>query len=133
MIKKLLLITLLFTAITGYGQTKNPTDKDFAKQPLWIQMIDIEGVSFTETVKAFEIYWQNHIMPDDEGDRYIGKGDQKKKKLTKKELKEGREAAAMRFQIKRYEHWKIKNEPFVKEDGHIMTAAERLKFHNRQQ
>ena len=132
MIKKLLLITLLFTALAGYGQTKSPANKDFAKQPLWIQMIDVEGVSFTETVKAFEIYWQNHIMPEDEGDRYIGKGDQKKKKLTKKELKEGREEAAMRFQIKRYEHWKIKNEPFVKEDGHIMTAAERLKFHNSQ-
>jgi hypothetical protein len=130
---KLMLAFSLIFSIAGFGQSKALTDKDYAQKPHWIQMIEVEGVNFNETVKAYEIYWQHHDMPDEQGDRYIGKGDQNKKKLSKKEIKEGKEAAEMLFQVKKFKHWKIKNEPFVKENGNIMTAEERLQFHNQHQ
>ena len=46
-------------------------------------------------------------------------------------MKEIANATDMRFKIKKFEHWKIINEPFVKENGHIMTTEEKLKFHNQ--
>lgn len=129
--KKWFLITSLFFSLTGFGQSKTLTDKDYAQKPYWIRMMDIEGVNFNETIKAYDSYWQHHNMPEEEGDRYIGKGDQTKQKVTKKELKARKEEAEMRFQVKKFLHWKIKNEPFVKVNGNIMTAAERLQFHNQ--
>ena len=131
--KKLLLIISVFFSLTCFSQAQKLTDKDYAQKPHWIKMMEIEGVNFNETVKAYDIYWEHHALPGEEGDRYIGKGDQLKKKLSKKELREQREEEEMRFQMKKFLHWRIKNEPFVKENGNIMTAAERLKFHEQYQ
>ncbi len=128
--KKWILLIVLFFSLTGFSQKKTLTEKDYARKPYWIDMMDIEGVNFNETLKAFDIYWAHHSMPEEEGDRYIGKGEKTSKKISKKELKERREEAAMQFQVKKFKHWKIKYEPFVKENGNIMTAAERIKFHN---
>ena len=131
MIKKYLFISLVLISASVNAQQQKLSEKDYAKNPYWITLSQIEGVNFIETVKAFEIYWQNHQMPEEDGDRYIGKGDEKKKKVSIKEMKEITKATDMRFKIKKFEHWKIINEPFVKENGHIMTTEEKLKFHNQ--
>jgi hypothetical protein len=131
MMKKYMLLVAVLMTTVSFAQTRLLTEQDYSQKPHWIKMIEIEGVNFNETVKAYDIYWQHHKMPGEDGDRYIGKGDQKKKKLSKKELKESREEAEMQFQIKKFLHWKIKYEPFVKENGNIMTAAERLAFHKQ--
>lgn len=126
--RQILLAILLVLTISATAQTKKHSDKDYAKKPYWIQMMDIEGVNYKEVLKAYTIYWKHHSLPEEEADRYIGKGNQAKEKLSKKELKERREGEIMRFQIKKFEHWKIKNESFVKENGNVMTANERLKI-----
>ncbi len=131
--KKWLLIFSLFLSFSGFSQKKSFSEKDYAKNPYWIDMMNTEGVNFNETIKAYDIYWQHHDQPEEEGDRYTGKGEKDNKKISKKELKDRRAGATMRFEIKKFEHWKIKNEPFVKENGNIMTAAERIKFHNEHQ
>lgn len=131
--KKWLIPAFVLLSISAIAQQKKLTEKDYAQKPHWIQMMDVEGVNFNETLKAYDVYWQHNNLPEEEGDRYIGKGDAKKKKVSKKELKEINKSAEMRFQIKKFEHWKIINEPFVKENGNIMTAAEKLKFHNQYQ
>ena len=133
MTKKWLFIFLTFFSLVGSGQVKSLKGKDYAQKPYWVQMMDIEGVNFNETLKAYDVYWQHHKIPEEQGDRYLGKGDQTIKKVSKKELKERREDAEMSFQVKKFQHWKIKNEPFVKENGNIMTAAERLQFHKQHQ
>lgn len=133
MLKKWALICSLFFCLSAFGQAKTPTKKDFAQKPYWISMMDIEGVNFQETLKAYDIYWKHHPMPEEEGDRIVPRNGQPEKNISKKELKAIWEGAEMRFQIKKFLHWKIKNEPFVKENGNIMTAAERLQFHNKHQ
>ena len=133
MTPKWIFLLPLLLSVSAFSQTKKLTENDYAQKPYWIQMMDIEGVNFNETLKAYDIYWQHHNLPEEEGDSYIGKGAEAKKKISKKELKERREGAAMRFEVKKFQHWKIKNEPFVKENGNIMTAAERLKFHQQHQ
>jgi hypothetical protein len=133
MIRKYIFVVFLFFSLGSSAQQRSLTEKDYAQKPYWIQMMEVEGVNFNEAIKAYDVYWQHHDLPGEEGDRYIGKGDQKKKKISKKELRERREEAEMRFQVKKFLHWKIKNEPFVKDNGNIMTAEERLKFHNQYQ
>ena len=129
--KKWLLILFTFLSISGFGQAKMPTEKDYIRKPYWIQFMDQETVNFNEAVKAFDVYWANHKMPEEEGDRIIAKNEPAKP-LSKKEIKEIREGDEMRFQVKRFKHWIIINESFVKPDGFTMTAEERLRFHNQQ-
>ena len=133
MTKKGLFILLTFLCLAGSAQVKTHHDRDYAQKPYWIKMMDIEGVNFNETLKAYDIYWQHHELPQEQGDRYSGKGELSKINVSKKELKERREEAEMGFQVKKFLHWKIRNEPFVKENGNIMTAAERLQFHQQHQ
>lgn len=128
MAKHFLSAFLLLLTLHSYSQTKKFSDKEYARKPHWIQMMDIEAVNYKEVLKAYHIYWQHHSLPEEEADRYIGKGNEKKEKLSKKELRERREGEKMRFQIKKFERWKIKNEAFVKENGEVMTAEERLKL-----
>lgn len=130
MARKSLLFITLFFSLAASAQNKQLTDKDYARKPYWIQLMDLESVNFNEAVKAFDIYWQNHQMPEEEGDRVIGKN-QPVKPLSRKEIREIREGDEMRFQIKRFRHWVIINEPFVKPDGFTMTAEEKLRFHNQ--
>jgi len=131
MIKKCLLAAFLFLSLASSGQNKKLTDADYGRKPYWIQMMDQETVNFNEALRAFEIYWQNHDMPEEEGDRYIERRPVVKR-LTKKEYKAIREGDEMRFQIKRFRHWIIINEPFVKENGFTMTAEERIRLYNQQ-
>ena len=133
MLKYCLVTFVLFLSFSGWAQNKKLTEKEYALKPHWIQMMDIEGVNFNETIKAYDVYWQHHNMPEEEGDKYNGKGVQKTQKVSKKELREINAGARMRFQIKKFEHWKIKHEPFVKENGNIMTTAERLELHIKNQ
>ena len=131
MVKKIFFFTALLFSLAASAQTKQLTEKDYARRPYWIQLMDQETVNFNEAVKAFDIYWANHKMPEEEGDRVIGKNEPAKP-LSKKEIKEIREGDEMRFQVKRFKHWVIINESFVKPDGFTMTAEERLRFHNQQ-
>ena len=131
MIKKFLLGITILLSFSAFSQSKASPEKNYAKNPAWIKMIDVEGVNYREVLYAYKVYWQHHAFPEEEGDRYIGKGNILKEKRSKKELRELKKSELMRFQVKKFEHWKIKNEPFVKENGNIMTAAERLKFHNQ--
>jgi len=130
MVKGILLSVSLFWAVVTFGQARKLTEKDFAQKPYWIQMMDQESVNFNEALRAFEVYWQNHKFPEEEGDRYIQRNPVVKP-LSKKEYKAIREGDEMRFQIKRFKHWIIINENFVKENGFTMTAEERLRLYNQ--
>ena len=132
MTKKWILIIFLLITFTGFGQVKTFTEKDYAEKAHWIQFMDLESVNFNEALKAYDIYWQNHKQPEEEGDR-IAESRKRIKPLSKKEIRVIREGDEMRFQIKRFKHWKIINEAFVKENGFTMTAEEKLRFHNQHQ
>ncbi|MBK7433720.1 MAG: hypothetical protein IPI66_07330 [Chitinophagaceae bacterium] len=132
MLKKIMVILVCCLPVAGMSQGKLPSDRDYAQKPLWIKMMETESVNFNEALKAYDLYWQNHELPEEEGDRYTGRSEPKTK-LSKKEMKALREAADMRFQIKRFLNWKIMNEPYVKENGNIMTADEKLKYYQQHQ
>ena len=91
-------------------------------------MMNDEDVNYFEAIKAFDLYWTTHSKPEGESDMDIKQTEKNKKRFSKREIKEAREEASMRMNIKKFDWWKNKMEPFVKEDGTIMNADERRKL-----
>ena len=126
--KKLFLLCIFSIAIsTSFSQTIYSTS-DYTKKPIWINMMDDPHVNYWEAIKAYEAYWTSHTKPVGESDMDVKNVSKNKKRFSQREIREARAEAAMRMQVKKFEWWKTKMEPFVKEDGTIMTADERRKM-----
>ena len=107
------------------AQNVTYTEKDFAKKPLWIQMIKDTAANFFDVEKAYKIYFQHHEQPGGEHD-IIGEHEEHPKKLTKKQLRKMQADDRMRMDVKRYEHWRMQVLPYVKEDGTITGPNQRI-------
>jgi len=122
-------------AATAHSQPVQRTLKEYAKYPYWIEMMDDPNVNYFEAVKAYDTYWKNREKPKEE-DEIIGK------KLHDSESERHRESWISRlfsgdkekesqkyaFECKKFEHWKMKSEPYVQPDGRILSPEERLKI-----
>jgi hypothetical protein len=101
-----------------------------AKQPIWIAMMDDTNANYLQAVEAFDIYFAHHQKPEGESDMDIKKVTKNKKRFTKREMREAHEEAYLRMQVKKFAWWKIKVEPYVQEDGRILTPTERILLNN---
>ncbi len=88
-------------------------------------MLNDVHANYFEIQKAYEQYWSTHVMPVGESDMNLKQSEKNKKRFSKKEIQEARKEAAMRMHIKKYQWWLLKMEPFVKDDGTIMSVEER--------
>jgi hypothetical protein len=136
---KLLFRSLLFFCIimqiaaTAHSQTTQRTIKDYAESPYWIAMMDDPDVNYFEAVKAYDTYWKYHKKPKEE-DEIIGRkieSDEKKRHSDSwiRRLFSGdkeKESQLYAFECKKFEHWKMKSEPYVQQDGRILSPGERL-------
>lgn len=129
MLKHFLLIlfcTISFTAL----QAQN----NYKKNPVWIDMMDNENTNYFEVIKAYELYWTTHEKPENEEGEMMNQEEGKKEvkehadKLSKRELKELEEYRWLRYQVKRFEHWKEEMLPYVQDDGSILTSDQRIKL-----
>ena len=120
-------ILFLSFGVYAIAQTKKYSDKDYARNPLWINMIKDTGTNYFEAEKAYKIYFQHHEIPAGEQED-IGAPPKKEKAPSKKEMKKLREKDLMRLEVKKYEHWHMKMKPFVQADGRILNPSERLKI-----
>ena len=110
---------LLFLGAIHLQAQSGFSDAEYRKRPHWIQMMDEEHPNFFEIQKAFQLYWEQHTMPEGEGDMDVKKKESNKKRFSKRDIREAREEAAMRMAIKKYHWWVLKMEPYVQEDGSI--------------
>ena len=109
----------------------------YRTSPVWKNMIDDTTANFFVTQKAFELFWNGKQLPEEEEEVIGEKGRLKNSLLNRifnaRELKEQELRESLTFDYKRYRRWVIKTEPYVKDDGSIMTPTERLqlwKSHN---
>jgi hypothetical protein len=131
------IIFLLLVANTLFAgnkhSTKNNNQKSYAKFPYWIQMMDDENTNYFEAQKAFEAFWEHRERPLEENE-ILGQGNEKyindDKALAKRMKKLPAESRNLSFQYKKFLHWTREVKPYVQEDGHILTKAERLKIFN---
>lgn len=116
------------------GKTPN-----YAKYPVWIDMMKDPNVNYFEAIKAYETFWKHHDKPKEEeewiGEKFTPKEKKENRKLTvwerfkmRREEKEEKEMEKYAYQCKRFEHWVFINKPYLQPDGRLLTPEERLEL-----
>jgi hypothetical protein len=127
MIRKLLLVCFGAISIAATAQTDVNKEKLYAKQPLWIDMMEDEKSNFFEVEKAYKIYWEHHEEPEGEHD-VIGEYQEREKIPSRRKQRKIEAESKMRMAMRKYNWWHEQTLPFVQGDGRILTAEERLKI-----
>ena len=138
-LKHLLLITIvMLNSIVVCSQTPKKSI-NYSKTPYWIEMMKDPKANYFETIKAYNLFWENRKKPKDEDD-VIGQSKSVEAKRTflnrwfkSKEEREEAEIKKYALDVKKFKHWKLKTEPYVQEDGTILDADARLKIWQDQQ
>ncbi len=108
------------------------TEKDYARKPVWIQMIEDTTANYYEVEKAYNIYWDHHEPPEEEHDVIGEKKEREKIPSVRKQRKIEREGE-MRMAVRKYMRWRERMLPYVQPDGRILTPSERLAIWQAQQ
>lgn len=127
MIRKLLLVCFGTISIAATAQTDINKEKLYAKQPLWIDMMEDEKSNFFEVEKAYKIYWEHHEEPEGEHD-VIGEYQEREKIPSRRKQRKIEAESKMRMAMRKYNWWHEQTLPYVQGDGSILTAEERLKI-----
>ena len=109
------------------AQQHTYAEKDYAKTPVWIQMIKDTSVNFFDAEKAFKTYFQHHARPAGEQED-IGEHAKQEKYPSKRKQKKLQKENHMRMEVKKYEHWRTMMLPYVQPDGSILTPAQRVRI-----
>jgi hypothetical protein len=114
------------------GQTQTSETTSYKDYPMWKDMINDPHANFFEVQKAFQVFWEGKSLPTDEDD-IIGEKRKLKNNLINRtfnagELKEQAEREALAFDCRKYRWWLIKTEPFIHDDGSIMSDEEQLEL-----
>lgn len=137
-IKILLTASIMLISIILFSQNQKKSI-NYSKKPYWIDMIKDPTVNYFEAIKAYDLFWENRKKPQEEND-VIG---QSKSVASKRNFlsrwfktKEERDEEAIKkytLDVKKFNHWKLKVEPYVQADGSILDADARLKLWQDQQ
>ncbi|MDB5255927.1 MAG: hypothetical protein JWM14_622 [Chitinophagaceae bacterium] len=104
------------------------TQKYYANNPVWVEMMKNPSVNFFEVNAAFEQYWAQREKPELENEEELGEQKEKERslisKLFKSEKAEKAERNEYAFAYKQYLKWRIEVEPFVQPDGRILSQDE---------
>ena len=123
--KLILILIACFGINVSFAQVS--TDSLYRDQPRWIAMMDEEGVNYNEAVKAFTLYWQDRAKPHEEEELF--ESAEAITNLSDTDFHPMLHIAAPQqfaFEYKKFMYWKERVLPFVKEDGTLMTPAERI-------
>jgi hypothetical protein len=123
----LFIIILLLPVFVTAQDIKTYTEKQYAKEPIWITMVDDTLTNYYEAEKAYTIYWQHHEKPETEHD-IIGEHEEREKIPSRRKQHKIEADDTMRMEIRKYEKWHELILPYVKQDGHIMYPSERLQL-----
>lgn len=117
---------------TGISTTDTSNYILYRTTPVWKDMIADTNANYFQVQQAFKLFWSGKELPEEE-EEIIGEKRKLKDNLINRtfnagELKKQQLREALAFDYKRYRWWLIKTEPYVKEDGGIMTPSERLRL-----
>jgi hypothetical protein len=130
--KNILILACLL--VFSASQAQDKSEALYRKSPLWIEMMNTPHVQYAEAVRAFDIYWSTREKPAGEHDMLGASNAEKKDRdfVTKKK-KKGGEAEQYAVEYKAFMHWKEKMAPYVKPNGEVMDANDRLQYWETQQ
>jgi hypothetical protein len=105
--------------------SQSVSDKEYMRNPLWIEMMDEASPNFFEVEKAYELYFSKHEKPEGEHD-VIGEYAERQKTPSKRKQRKISAENDLRFAVKKYELWHDQTLPYVQPDGRILGTEERL-------
>lgn len=116
-------------------------DKDYIKNPEWIKMIDNPSVNYYDALNAYESYWKVRIKPEREEElinEYATRKEKREHRRNEKQLAKMTPAERaiydnIVYQCKRFETWQREVQPYVQNDGRILSQQERVDIWNKQQ
>jgi hypothetical protein len=137
-IKIVLTASVMLINIILFSQNQKKSI-NYSKKPYWIDMIKDPKVNYFEAIKAYDVFWENRKKPQEEND-VIGQSKSvasKRNFLSRwfktKEERDEEDIKKYTLDVKKFNHWKLKVEPFVQADGSILGADARLKLWQDQQ
>lgn len=129
----LALLLLLAISASTKAQSNHYTKAELEKSPLWISMMEDTLTNFFEAQHAFQTYWSIRPQPIEE-DEILGHTELKEAErkswlqkifFAKKEQRE-KEAELYSFEYKKFKYWERATQPYVQDDGSILTPAQRI-------
>ena len=138
----LFLVVIFCNPVFGQQPASKYDASKFRTEPLWIEMMDDPEANFYQTVEAFRTFWKGYELPGEPEEmeknggfkREVGlKGpgsgvDESVKKEKRKEMGYG----DFSFEVKQFKGWLRNVQPWVQENGHILTAEERQQILDKQ-
>jgi hypothetical protein len=132
----ILLLVLFLINYSGAQAQSNTTEKhskkhNYNKDPHWISMMTDPNVNYFEAKKAFNAYWANHELPEEEGEMEGEKEEKERSlvsRLLKSEAKVEAEKMEMKIPFKRFKRWEMEVAPYVQSDGSILSTEEQMKI-----
>jgi len=117
------------------SQTEESKLALYKTSPVWKDMMEDPNANFFEVQKAFQLFWDGKEMPLEE-DEIIGEKRRLKNNFLNRtfyarELKEQILCESLAFDCKKYRWWLIKTEPYIHDDGSIMSSEEKLELWKR--
>ena len=127
-----LLLVLCCGHVVYAQEARHYTVRDYARKPLWGQLMDDTLSNFHEVELAFNTYFKHHELPEEEHD-VIGEHAEREKKLSKRKQRKVWRENDLRMEVRRYEFCHNQTLPYVQPDGRILTPTERLAIWQKQQ
>ena len=116
-------------------QAQTLTVTQYHEHPHWIAMMENPNSNYFETVKAFDLYWENREQPVEESE--IFNLPEEGKATFYHEListpQETYSKQDIQIAYKKFKYWQIKVSSNITSDGHILTPEERIQRWNLQQ
>lgn len=138
----LLLLAMVPSIASGQKSAPKYDADKFRKEPVWIAMMNDPQANFFETVEAFRTFWKDYKLPgepmelegNDRFEKEIGLEEAgEKEEKEKKRVRKSKEFGDFSFQVKQFKGWYTDAQPWVQEDGHVMTLEERQQIIDAQQ
>lgn len=132
--KAFLITSLLITASTllvAQQVVLPKPDNHFRKNAEWVQMMDDPSANYYHTLRAFELYFEQHSKPLDRDDVLSEEytADREQRNFIKKLFSREKEMPIeLKEAYKRFRFWRRETEPWVQPDGSILSKEEQLKI-----
>lgn len=134
---RMLIVTmamLLFVQAARAQDGKNNT-------PLWVQAMNDPNTNYYEAVRSFNQYWKDKELPVEEAELLNQEIDRKERREIRRTIRKMKKMSPaerqqfdwLAYQHKRFKNWQREVLPYVQEDGHILTMAERTAIWEEQQ
>jgi hypothetical protein len=140
---------ILFILLTSWSvaQSQVSGTPSGMQTPNWVLMMDDPDVNYYSALKEYKEYWKTNPKPvEEEEESFDQRGSSSKRLRREREERErekdGKKSLSgaelerteyLKYQSKRFEDWARDVKPWVQENGHVLTEAERAAIQQKQE